>query len=150
MLFAASKCQVTITLRRQWRFKFFKMAEGWDGCSGEQWPSELKSGGHVTVTHQLSGPGQTTTQCFIKHLFVFMSVKQNLFVSVFVQKCLMMLNDVEYTTFKMFVTQMSNYLFVISFQLMFYKTLRYRLATALASFIRVFCVIIPSRSDKKR
>ena len=33
------------------------------------------------------------------------------------------LNDV---TFKMFVTQM--YLFVISFQLMFYKTLRYRLA----------------------
>ena len=35
-----------------------------------------------------------------------------------------------YTTFKMFVTQMSNYLFVISFQLMFYKTLRYRLARA--------------------
>ena len=60
-----------------------------------------------------------------------MSVKQNLFVSVFVHKCLMMLNDVEYTTFKMFVTQMSNYLFVISFQLMFYKTLRYRLARAL-------------------
>ena len=43
----------------------------------------------------------------------------------------MMLNDVEYTTFKMFVTQMSNYLFVISFQFMFYKTLRYRLARAL-------------------
>ena len=63
--------------------------------------------------------------------FVSMSVKQNLFVSVFVHKCLMMLNDVEYTTFKMFVTQMSNYLFVISFQLMFYKTLRYRLARAL-------------------
>ena len=40
----------------------------------------------------------------------------------------MMLNDVEYTTFKMFVMQMSNYLFVISFQLMFYKTLPYRLA----------------------
>ena len=60
-----------------------------------------------------------------------MSVKQNLFVSVFVHKCLMMLNDVEYTTFKMFVTQMSNYLFVISFQLMFYKTLHYRLARAL-------------------
>ena len=74
-----------------------------------------------------------------------MSVKLNLFVSVFVHKCLMMLNDVEYTTFKMFVTQMSNYLFVISFQLkqmsnylfvisfqlMFYKTLRYRLARAL-------------------
>ena len=45
-----------------------------------------------------------------------MSVKQNLFVSIFVLKCLMMLNDVEYKTFKMFVTQMSNYPFVISFQ----------------------------------
>ena len=69
----------------------------------------------------------------MKHLFVSMSVKQNLFVSVFVHKCLMMLNDAEYTTFKMFVTQMSNYLnylFVISFQLMFYKRLRYRLARA--------------------
>ena len=64
----------------------------------------------------------------MKHLFVSISVKQNLFVSVFVHKCLMMLNDVEYTTFKNFVTQMSNYLFVISFQLTFYKTLRYRLA----------------------
>ena len=67
----------------------------------------------------------------MKHLFVSMSVKQNFFVSVFVHKCLMMLNDVEYATFKMFVTQMSNYLFVISFQLMFYKTLRYRLARPL-------------------
>ena len=67
----------------------------------------------------------------MKHLFVSMSVKQNLLVSVFVHKCLMMLNDAEYTTFKMFVTQMSNYLFVISFQLMFYKTLCYRLARAL-------------------
>ena len=66
-------------------------------------------------------------QGFIKHLFVSLSVKQNLFVSVFVQKCLTMLNDVEYTTFKMSV---SNYLFVISFQLMFYKTLRYRVARA--------------------
>ena len=58
------------------------------------------------------------TQCFMKHLFVSISVKQNLFVSVFVHKCLMMLNDAEYTytTFKMFVTQMNNYLFVISFQ----------------------------------
>ena len=56
---------------------------------------------------------------------------QNLFVSVFVHECLMMLNDAEYTTFKMFVTQMSNYLFAISFQLMFYKALRYRLARAL-------------------
>ena len=59
----------------------------------------------------------------MKHLFVSMSVKQNFFVSVFVHKCLMVMNDVEYTTFKMFVMQMSNYLFVISFQLMFYKTL---------------------------
>ena len=57
-----------------------------------------------------------------------MSVKQNLFVSVFFHKCLMVFNDVEYTTFNMFVTQMSNYLFVISFQLMFYKTLRCNLA----------------------
>ena len=31
----------------------------------------------------------------------------------------------------MFVTQMSNYLFVISFQLTFHKTLRYRLARPL-------------------
>ena len=53
---------------------------------------------------------------FMKHLFVSMLVTQNLFVSVFVHKCLMMLNDVEYTTFKMFVTQMSTYLFVISFE----------------------------------
>ena len=45
-------------------------------------------------------------------------------------KCLMMLNDIEYTTFKMFVKQMSNYLFVVSFQLMSYKTLHYRLARA--------------------
>ena len=57
-------------------------------------------------------------------LFVSMSVKQNFFVSVFIHKCLMVLNDVEYTIIKMFVTQMSNYLFVISFQLMFYKTSR--------------------------
>ena len=69
-------------------------------------------------------------QGFIKHLFVSMSVTQNLFVSVFVHKCLMMLNDVEYATFKMFVTQMSNYFFAISFQLMFYKTLCYSLARA--------------------
>ena len=69
----------------------------------------------------------------MKHLSVSMSVKQNLFVSVFVHKCLMMLNYVEYTSFKMFLTQMSNYLFVISFQLMFYKTLRYRLARALST-----------------
>ena len=70
------------------------------------------------------------TQCFMKHLFVSMSVKQNLFVSVFVHKCSMILNNVEYTIFKTFVTQMRNYPFVISFQLMFYKTLRCRLAGA--------------------
>ena len=67
-----------------------------------------------------------------------MSVKQNLFVSVFVHKCLMMLNDVEYTTSKMFVTQMSNYLFVISFPLMLYKTLRYPLARALGTYFYFF------------
>ena len=45
----------------------------------------------------------------MKHSFVSMSVKQNLSVLVFVHKCLMALNDVEYTTYKMFVTQkMSN------------------------------------------
>ena len=64
------------------------------------------------------------------HLFVSMSVKQNPFVSIFVHKYLMMLNDVEYTTSKMLVMQMSNDLFVISFQLMFYNTLRYCLARA--------------------
>ena len=58
-----------------------------------------------------------------------MSVKQNLFVSVLFHKFFTkVFNDVEYTTFKMFVTQMSNYLFVISFQLMIYKTLRCSLA----------------------
>ena len=59
-----------------------------------------------------------------------MLVKQNLFVSVFVHKCLMMLNDVEYTTFKICVTQMSNCLFVVSFQLMFHEALCDRLARA--------------------
>ena len=72
----------------------------------------------------------------MKYLFVPILVKQNLFVSVFVHKCLMMLNDVEYTTFKTFVMQMSNYLLAISFQLMFYKTLRYRSARALKC---IFC-----------
>ena len=51
-------------------------------------------------------------QGFIEHLVVSMSVTQNLCFSL----CLMMLNDVEYTTFKMFVTQMSTYLFVIPFE----------------------------------
>ena len=60
-----------------------------------------------------------------------MSVKQSLFVPVFFHKCLMVFNDVEYTTFKMFVTQMSNYLFVISFHLMFYKPLRCNLARSI-------------------
>ena len=57
-----------------------------------------------------------------------MSVKKKLFQSLSI-KCF--LNDLEYTVFKMFVTQMSNYIFIISFQLMFNKTLRYRLARAL-------------------
>ena len=67
----------------------------------------------------------------MKYLLVSMSVKQNLFVSVFVHKWLIMLNGVEYTTVKMVVTKMSNYLFVISFQLTVHKTLRYRLARPL-------------------
>ena len=71
----------------------------------------------------------------MKHFFLSMSVKQNLSVSVFVHKCLMVLNDVEYATFKMFVTQISNYLFVVSFQLMFYKTLRFSLARPYVSHI---------------
>ena len=79
-----------------------------------------------------------------------MSVKQNFFVSVFVHKCLMMLNDVEYATFKMFVMQMSNYLFVISFQLMFCETLHYRLARAIKgehqklNFLRhnLWCIVL--------
>ena len=33
LLFAASKCHVTI--QRHWQFKMFKIAEGSDGCSGE-------------------------------------------------------------------------------------------------------------------
>ena len=76
----------------------------------------------------------------MKHLFVSVSVKQTS-VSVFVHKCLMMLNDVEYTTFKMFVTQMNNYLFVISFQLMFYKTLRCSLARPITCIIMGTCLI---------
>ena len=73
----------------------------------------------------------------MKHLFVSMSMKQNLFVSVIVHKCLMVLNDVQYTTFKMFVTQVNNYLFVISFQLMFYETLRCSLARPLSLTLSV-------------
>ena len=75
----------------------------------------------------------------MKHLFVSMSVMQNLFVSVFVHNCLIVLNDVEYTTFKMFVTQMSNYLFVISFQLMFCKALAKATITRCDLSPRFFC-----------
>ena len=71
--------------------------------------------------------------------FVSMSVKQNLFVPAFVHACLMMLNDVEYATFKMIVTPMSNSIFVISFQLMFYKTLRQCNSIALISFLFFQC-----------
>ena len=46
------------------------------------------------------------TQCFMKHLFVSMLVKQNFFVSVFVHKCLMMLNNVEYTISKCFLSNL--------------------------------------------
>ena len=39
-----------------------------------------------------------------KTFISFYVSEANRFVSVFAHKCLMMLNDVEYTTFKMFVT----------------------------------------------
>ena len=71
----------------------------------------------------------------MKHFFFSMSVKQNLSVPVFVHKCLMVLNDVEYATFKMFVMQISNYLFVISFQLMPYKKLRFSLARPMSHIV---------------
>ena len=48
--------------------------------------------------------------------------------------CSQMFDDVEYGTFKMIVMQMSNNLFVISFQLMFYRTLHYCLTGALCIF----------------
>ena len=63
-----------------------------------------------------------------------MPVKQNLFLSIIVHECLMMLNDVEYTTFKMFVTQMSNYLFVISFQLIYNIALSFSQALCIFNF----------------
>ena len=70
-----------------------------------------------------------------------MSVKQNLFV----QSLFTNVDDVEYATFKIIVRQMSSYLFVISFQLMFYKTLRYRLpephAFSIAHLISKVCTI---------
>ena len=55
----------------------------------------------------------------MKHLFVSLSMKQDLFVSAFIHKCLMMSNGFEYTTFKMFVTQMSNYFLVRFYRQMF-------------------------------
>ena len=63
-----------------------------------------------------------------------MSVKQDLFLSVFVHECLMMLNDVEYTTFKMFVKQMSKLSLCYLFSINVYKTLCYRLARAVRIF----------------
>ena len=64
-----------------------------------------------------------------------MSVKQNLFVSVFIHKSLMMLNYVEYTKFKMFVTQMSNYLFVISFNYFFLWNIALSFSQSLKSLV---------------
>ena len=52
----------------------------------------------------------------MKQLFVSISVKQDLFVSVFVHKCLMMLNNnAEYTAFKIFGTQMNKVFIALSF-----------------------------------
>ena len=57
-------------------------------------------------------------------------MKQNVFVLVIVIGYWIMLNDVECETFNLFVMQISRHLFVISFQEMFHKTLRYRLSRA--------------------
>ena len=59
--------------------------------------------------------------------------------------CSLVFDDVEHvedTTFKMFVTQISNYLFVICFQLMFYKTLRYPLARAFTSILTMWFQVL--------
>ena len=49
-------------------------------------------------------------------------------------RCSWLLNDVECETFNLFVTQISRNFLVISFQYMFHKTLRYRLAKPLVQF----------------
>ena len=92
---------------------------------------------------------------FYETFVCFYVSEQNPFVSVFVHKYLRVLNEVECTTFKMFVTQMSNYLFVISFQLMFYKTLRCILTRPLDSlhrftFLIVFSAVLWLCSDQIR
>ena len=46
-------------------------------------------------------------------------------------QCSWLLDDVEFETFNLFVTQINRNLFVISFPQMFHKTLRYRLARPL-------------------
>ena len=49
---------------------------------------------------------------------------------LFFSLCSQIFDDNEFIqTFKMFVTQMNNYLFVVSFELMFWKTLRCSLDT---------------------
>ena len=97
----------------------------------DTWRAVIYSLGHghkhmLAILLTIWRPGFREHSCLIRawlsynaifyKTFVSISVKQNFFVSVFVHKCLMMLNNVEYTTLKMFVTQMRNYLFVISFQ----------------------------------
>ena len=62
------------------------------------------------------GPGLATTQCFIKHLLVSASMKQNVFVWIIVLGCRMILNDVNCETFNLFVKEIRRSLFVISSQ----------------------------------
>ena len=56
-------------------------------------------------------------KCFIKRLFVSMSNEAKPLCFSLCSRMLMMLNDAEYATFKMIVTQISNYLFVVFFSI---------------------------------
>ena len=77
----------------------------------------LKPGFHIVVVvvrAWLNG----NTMCYETFICFYVSEANPLYFGL----CSQMFDDVydvEYTTFKMFVTQMSNCLFVISFQLMF-------------------------------
>ena len=64
--------------------------------------------------------------------------------------CSQMFDDVENTTIKMFLKQMSNYLFAISFQLMFYKTLRYCLARAFQHYLPFTFMYMLCISDRSQ
>ena len=58
--------------------------------------SQLRDWICYSLKTEVLGPGETTTQCFIKHLFVSMSVKQNVFVFCFLLcLCSRMFDDAE-------------------------------------------------------